>query len=239
MDTNDPSIPVWERPEPAARPTPAPLSRKSIIAAAIGLADRQGLEAVSLRKVAAELDVGPMRLYGYIATKEELLDLLVDDVYRRMQTKEKARQTWRQRLVEAARALRRAALGHPWFIEVMGGRPHQGPYALRYLERVLAAAAAAPGQPGADEIMHIAKTVDGFVIGAIRREVGERQAQAASGLDKSAWQLASYPYLQRMIATGDFPTIARIVEETKDISAESTFDRGLKSVLDGLAGAHE
>src|SRR5690349_7642531 len=60
---------IWERPEPPDRPLPAPLSRERIVRAAIRLADADGLAAVSLRKVAAALDVGPMRLYGYIATK--------------------------------------------------------------------------------------------------------------------------------------------------------------------------
>ena len=72
---------VWERPEPPDRPALAPLSRERIVRAAIGLADADGLEAVSLRKVAAALDVGPMRLYGYIASKDELFELMVDAVY--------------------------------------------------------------------------------------------------------------------------------------------------------------
>ncbi|MEV4889633.1 helix-turn-helix domain-containing protein, partial [Nonomuraea sp. NPDC055795] len=68
---------VWDRPEPPTRPVP--LDRERIVAAAIALADEGGLEAMSLRKVAARLDVGPMRLYGYISTKEELFDLKVDE----------------------------------------------------------------------------------------------------------------------------------------------------------------
>src|SRR6202161_1557865 len=72
---------VWERAEPPDRPVLAPLSRERIVRAAIQLADADGLVAVSLRKVAAALDVGPLRLYGYIATKEELLDLMVNAVH--------------------------------------------------------------------------------------------------------------------------------------------------------------
>ena len=72
---------VWDRPEPPSRPSPTPLSRDLIVSAAIRLADEGGLDEVSLRKVAAALNAGPMRLYGYIETKDELLDLMVDDVY--------------------------------------------------------------------------------------------------------------------------------------------------------------
>src|SRR6185437_1083339 len=94
---------VWERPEPPDRPVPAPLSRERLVRAAIQLADADGLDAVSLRKVAAALDVGPMRLYGYIATKEELLDLMVDAVYAEIRP---AGDGWRQVLRSLAEATR-------------------------------------------------------------------------------------------------------------------------------------
>jgi AcrR family transcriptional regulator len=77
----EPVTPVWERPEPLTRPAPAPLSRELIVRAAIAIADDDGLAAVSVRKVAAALDAGPMRLYGYLSTKDELLELMVDAVY--------------------------------------------------------------------------------------------------------------------------------------------------------------
>src|SRR6204780_5654654 len=97
---------VWERPEPPDRPVLAPLSRERIVRAAIGLADADGLVAVSLRKVAAALDVGPMRLYGYIATKEELLDLMVKAAHAAIRP---AGDGWRQVLRSLAEATRPAA----------------------------------------------------------------------------------------------------------------------------------
>ncbi|MET8876823.1 TetR family transcriptional regulator, partial [Nocardia sp. NPDC004604] len=102
---------VWERPEPPDRPVPAPLSRERIVRAAIRLADVDGLPAVSLRKVAAALDVGPMRLYGYIATKEELLDLMVDAVYAEIRPAGKG---WRAVLRSLAETTRQAAHQHEW-----------------------------------------------------------------------------------------------------------------------------
>lgn len=67
---------VWEHPEPTHQPPPVPLSRKAIAQAALGIADTEGIDAVSLSNVAAALDAGPKRLSRYVATKEELLDLL-------------------------------------------------------------------------------------------------------------------------------------------------------------------
>src|SRR5258707_15818308 len=106
---------VWERPEPPDRPMPAPLSRELIVQAAIQLADADGLVAVSLRKVAAVLDVGPMRLYGYIATKEELLDLMVNAVYAEIRP---TGDDWRRVLRSLAEATRQAAQQHEWLADL-------------------------------------------------------------------------------------------------------------------------
>lgn len=77
-------LPVWERPEPQPRAAPVPLSREKIAAAAIRLADAHGLDGLSVRKIAKELGVGPMRLYDYVINRSELLDLMVDVVYARI-----------------------------------------------------------------------------------------------------------------------------------------------------------
>ncbi|MGW3811301.1 TetR/AcrR family transcriptional regulator, partial [Micromonospora sp. NPDC005113] len=74
-------LPVWERPEPQPRAAPVPLSRAKIAATAIRIADAHGLDGLSVRKIAKELGVGPMRLYDYVINRSELLDLMVDAVY--------------------------------------------------------------------------------------------------------------------------------------------------------------
>ena len=107
---------VWERPEPPDRPVPAPLSRKRIVRAAIRLADADGLDAVSLRKVAAALDVGPMRLYGYIATKEELLDLMVDAIHAEIRP---TGDGWREVLRSVAETTRKAVHQHEWLADLL------------------------------------------------------------------------------------------------------------------------
>src|SRR3954469_12726342 len=122
-----PPVLVWERPEPARGPAPSPLSRDAIVRAAIGLADAEGLAAVSLRKVGAALDAGPMRLYGYLSTKEELLELMVDAVYGEMARDAPGDGDWREALRKLARRTARAAADHPWLTDLLGGRPHLGP----------------------------------------------------------------------------------------------------------------
>ncbi|MBB5873646.1 AcrR family transcriptional regulator [Allocatelliglobosispora scoriae] len=219
---------VWERPEPPDRPVPAPLSRDRIVSAAILLADADGLEAVSLRKVAAVLGVGPMRLYGYIATKDELLDLVVDAVHAEIRP---AGDGWREALRSLAEATRHAAHRHEWFADLIGGRPQLGPHALARME----AAVAALGGVDVDTAVPAIAAVDAYVVGAVRREIAELRAERATGMDKRQWQAAHGPYLERTFATGRFPALASAIRDGTHLDADQTFRTGLDFLLDGIA----
>ncbi|WP_410609268.1 TetR/AcrR family transcriptional regulator [Amycolatopsis sp. lyj-109] len=218
---------VWERPEPANRPAPAPLSRDLIVRTAVELADEAGLEAVSLRKIAGALDVGPMRLYGYIDTKDELLDLMVDAVHAEIRP---AGDGWREVLTSVAEATRRAVHRHEWFADLIGGRPQLGPNALARGEAVLAALDGVD----VDVVMPMVTAVDAYVIGAVRREIAERRAERASGMDQRQWQAALGPYLVRMFATGRFPALETVVRDAAHHDADQTFRIGLNFLLDGI-----
>ncbi|WP_437284667.1 TetR/AcrR family transcriptional regulator [Sorangium sp. So ce406] len=226
---------VWERPEPAPRPAPGPLSRDGIVRAAIALADAEGLASVSLRKVGASLGAGPMRLYGYMSTKEELLELMVDAVYGEMAAAGPLRGGWRDVLRAMAHRTRRAAHQHRWLTDLLGGRPHLGPNALAHLEASLAALSDSPGFGDIDAALLAAGTVNAYVLGALQSEASELRAEHASGMDQAAWQRSTGPYIERMIATGRFPTLARVVRDATHPPPDVVFDRGLDCVLDGIA----
>jgi AcrR family transcriptional regulator len=228
-------VSVWERAEPAGRPAPVPLSRDRIVQAAIAIADAEGLAFVSLRKVGAALDAGPMRLYGYISTKDELLDLMVDAVYGEFASADAIAGSWRAILRELAQRAKQAARKHEWFVELLGGRPHQGPNALAHLEASLAALSGAPGLERIDSVLLAVKAVNAYVIGALQSEARELAAERLSGMNKGQWQLANWPYLKRMIATGRFPTIAKVVQDAAHPPDEVAFAEGLELVLDGVA----
>ncbi|NUR31898.1 MAG: TetR/AcrR family transcriptional regulator, partial [Catenulispora sp.] len=167
---------VWDRPEPPTRPVP--LDRDRIVAAAIALADEGGLQEVSLRKVAARLDAGPMRLYGFISTKEELFDLMLDAVQGEILPGERGGETpgrpgaqqrhWRQALHDLAHGTRAAALRHEWLADLLGGRPPLGPNGLALTEATLAAL---DGLTDIDTVMRAVETVSSYTTGAIRREI--------------------------------------------------------------------
>ncbi|WP_104479311.1 TetR/AcrR family transcriptional regulator [Actinokineospora auranticolor] len=218
---------VWERPEPPDRPTPAPLSRERIVRAAIRLADADGLDAVSLRKVAAALDVGPMRLYGYLATKEELLDLMLDAAHAEIRPSGTG---WREVLRSLAESTRQTAHRHEWLADLLGGRPQLGPNTLATSEAVLAGV----GDADLETVVPAISAVNAYVTGAVRREIAERRAERASGLDKAQWQAAFGPYLLRTFATGRFPALAAMVHDGPHLDADRSFDAGLDFLLDGI-----
>ncbi|MEU7677557.1 TetR/AcrR family transcriptional regulator C-terminal domain-containing protein [Micromonospora taraxaci] len=220
---------VWDRPEPPNRLVP--LDRERIVAAAIALADEDGLDAVSVRKVAARLGAGPMRLYGYIATKDELFDLMVDEIYSEILPAEQPGD-WREALRVLAHRTRQTALRHNWLADLLGGRPALGPNALVVTEATLAAL---DGLADIDTVMRAVETVSAYFTGAIRREVANLRAERATGLSKQDWQRASGPHVTRMLATGRFPALARAVHDGTDVDAETSFATGLEWVLDAIA----
>ncbi|WP_167161117.1 TetR/AcrR family transcriptional regulator C-terminal domain-containing protein [Streptomyces sp. MBT27] len=220
---------VWDRPEP---PTPpVPLDRERIVAAAVALADEGGLEAVSLRKVAARLSAGPMRLYGYIATKEQLLDLMLDEVHAEILPEEQPGD-WRAALGALAHRTRQAALRHLWLADLLGGRSTLGPNGLAVTEARLASL---HGLADIDTVMRAVETVSAYCTGAIRREVANLRAERATGLSKRDWQRAHGPHVTRMLATGRFPALAEAVHDGSDVDAEASFTTGLDWVLDAVA----
>lgn len=225
--------PIWARPEPRSRPAPTPLSRERIVAAAIALADADGLAAVSLRKVAAKLDAGPMRLYGYLSTKEELLDLMVDAVYGEIPPPRPG--DWRTAMRSVAGGLRAAALRHPWFSDLLGGRPSLGPHMLAHMEAALAALDGAPGFDDVDTVLRVYTAVGSYAVGAIRTEIADQRAEATSGMDEQQWQRSVGPYLTSMLATGRYPTLRKVVTDAEQPSRQAVFDAGLDYVLDGVA----
>jgi AcrR family transcriptional regulator len=228
---------VWERPEPPSRPAPSPLSRGRIVLAAIELADADGLEAVSLRKVAAALDAGPMRLYRYLSTKEELLDLMVDAVYAEIPLPEPAAD-WRGALRLLAHRIRQATLRHEWFADLLGGRPQLGPHALAHLEASLAALHGAPGFDDIDTVMHAVNAVNAYLAGALRSEICELRAERATGMTEQQWQSAVGPYLTRVLAAGRHPTLAAAVRYGRHLDPDATFESGLDYLLNGIAAQH-
>jgi AcrR family transcriptional regulator len=113
------------------------LDRGAIAQAALALIDREGLAALSMRRLAAELDVGTMSLYRYFRDKDELLDAIVDASARRAGSQLALSGSWQDRLRALMRALRQNLERHPGLVQIRLQRPMLSPAALRLAEEVM------------------------------------------------------------------------------------------------------
>ena len=228
-------VTIWDKPEPERRPVAAPLSRARIVRAACLLADKEGLESVSLRKVGAALKAGPMRLYAYISTKDELFDLMVDALYAELAEEGVLAGEWKRAIRTHAQRLRGLTHRHPWFLPLMGGRPHQGPYALKYLESLLTVMHQSKSFRNIDQVLQALRTIQAYIIGSLQSEASELEETRASGLTKSEWQEAVGARLARMIGAGRLPTMEQVVTHASHPTADIAFLEGLNCVLDGVS----
>lgn len=85
-----------------------------------------------------------------------------------------------------------------------------------------------------DAVMPMVAAVNAYVVGAVRREIADRRAERATGLDEKRWQAALGPYLERTFATGRFPALATVVRDAAHHDADHTFRTGLDFLLDGI-----
>jgi AcrR family transcriptional regulator len=227
---------IWDRPERAGRGPAPSLSRDGIAAAAIALADTEGIEAVSMRALAVELGVGAASLYRYVARKDELIELMVDSVMGR-DLKFEIGGDWRQDLGSFAHGLRTMTLSHPWMAVPSAGLRNFGPNTAERYEQVLGAIDGLGLE--IDDMLVMVETIDAFVRGRVLEELSEQEAVRRSGLDQEQWMQTQVPYVERLISSGRYPLLTRVV-----LDAQSPHDPerlahgfvlGLERVLDGLA----
>lgn len=216
----DASLPVWAREKPRRRPA---LSRDAIVRSAIEIADAEGLEAVSIRRVAGDLGVRPMSLYTYIDRKEDLLALMYDQVTGEMLIGAELPSGWREAIATIARRTREVVLRHSW----MPGMPTRGgPNALRHVEESLTALRELDLSP--DIAVEVLTAVDKFVLGHAVFEIGSHSADIAG--------LAAQPYIDSLLASGEFPALSRIAAHARvDAATDDQFEHGLGWLLDGIA----
>jgi len=231
---------IWSRP---ARRTRRPAhSRDSIAQAAIEIADAEGFEALSMRRVAAELGAGTMTLYHYVATKDELLALVDDAIMGELVIPDAELPAgWRAGMTEIAHRTKNAFVAHPWTID-MPESSDGGPNSVRHFEQSLAVMAKT-GLPR-PECHELILLVDDYVFGYVRRfnairtsiagdtarivdEHRDEIVERVSELDPEA-----FPHVHALFADGDpREQLAKLLGLGLD---PSRFDRGLDLILDGI-----
>jgi AcrR family transcriptional regulator len=215
------------------------LTQGEIVDAAIALADAEGAEAVSMRRIAQVLKSGPMSLYWHVANKQHLLDLMLDALVAEVRLPEPSGD-WRADLRAVARENRSMLLRHRWVLDFVGGRPPLGPNTMLNLDRSLAMLDGLGAGTGL--ALNILETVSTYVLGATLRETREMRVQRdqeQAGISRDEWEPLRDAWRDRLDADGRFTHVVRFLDEDIDPDAEETrderFEFGLDCVLDGIA----
>ncbi|WP_191089753.1 TetR/AcrR family transcriptional regulator [Nesterenkonia ebinurensis] len=224
---------LWEGlPEPEKGPKPK-LRLEQIVAAGIDLADADGLEALSMRRLAEKLGVGTMSLYRYVPSKNELLNLMLDTVVGPSHTRMTSpRLGWREFLAITAHEGRQLYLAHPWTLQANWSRPVLGPNSVADLDLFMTGVKELPLSDR--EKMNLATVLDSHVMGAVRQELLWQKAAAESDMTDEEFWTYQLPTLERAMESGRFPTLAQLSEDTFDGTNEETFEFGLDLLLDGV-----
>ncbi|GAA1265356.1 TetR/AcrR family transcriptional regulator C-terminal domain-containing protein [Kitasatospora nipponensis] len=222
---------VWSRERRA--PGRQAMTLERIVAVSITITDAEGLDALSMRRVAADLDSGTTSLYRHVAGRDELLDLMIDAVQGE-EPPPPPSGDWRADLLAVARRMRAALLRHPWLGAVMSTRPALGPNALRQIDGSLAAAGGLTSDITLASDVVVVLTQ--YVFGAVSRELSEQEVQRRTGQSEDEWRRSIAPYIGEVIGSGAYPQFARRVIEAQEHSFEELFEFGLGCLLDGIAG---
>jgi len=231
---------VWARPDPGERRPRH--NREQIAEAALAIADAEGIDAVTMRRVAAELDAGTMTLYHYVTSKAELITLMQDAIMAEQLVPDGELPTdWREALTAIAHRTRAMMRRHPWAMSgLQGGGGAAGPHALRRFEQSLAAVAAT-GLPAGDRLDLIAMIID-YVAGFVLKSdlepgleaIPAEAAPAVSAYLDQQLSTGQYPHIEALLGDGDrFAALTRIL--TAAYSADTRFERGLTRLFDGVA----
>lgn len=224
---------LWGSGERPSRGPKPGLSLERIVDAGVRIADAEGIDALSMRRVAAELGVGAMSLYRYVPGKAELLELMIDRAYRMVPGPDAPRDAgWRTTMRYVAVGNWRMYLAHPWLLQTNLARPVLGPGGMAGFDYALS------GLAGLDitdrERMGFVVALDGYVAGCARTHVYAAQAARRTGISDEEFWTAHVPMLEKAMLSGAYPHVAALTEDTFAVPGEKLFEFGLDRLLDGL-----
>ena len=222
---------IWTRPERAARGPAPEHSRAEIAAAGVALADSSGLAAVTMRSAAAAIGTAPASLYRYVATRDELVELMADQVYGEYRYADPEPGHPVANLLRLARQGRTIYHRHPWLLDVPATGNLPGPNAVAFIEHALSVLAGT-GLSGPARLETI-----GLFSGAVRLFAETEISQRRAGRDTAQWQGSLASYLLHIAADGQHPQLAAALADqpaADPAGGEPLFDRAMTRILTGL-----
>ncbi|MFI6812807.1 TetR/AcrR family transcriptional regulator C-terminal domain-containing protein [Nonomuraea sp. NPDC050328] len=225
------------RPRPRRRPAADALDVGRIVAAALDLADEEGLDAVSMRGLAGRLGVPAMSLYRHVPDKDALIVLLGDAGFADFAEPEQVT-GWRDRLAASARAQWALYRRRPWLAQLNPlGRPIPSPNLARHADFMMASLEGLGLSADTQMTLHI--TLFSYVRGIAANLEAEARAQAESGVDEDDWMDRQGREFEALAATGSYPAFARVLGGLAagyDFNLDTLFEFGLNALLEGFAG---
>ncbi|MFI6787882.1 TetR/AcrR family transcriptional regulator C-terminal domain-containing protein [Nonomuraea sp. NPDC050383] len=224
------------RPRPAGVPKQA-LNREHVLRAAIAIADVEGLDAVSMRRLSAELGVAPMSLYRHVANKDELVTQMVDEAFGAAELPVPGPKGWRAKLELISRRQWELCRRHLWLPRAVSfTRPSLVPSMMAHTEWTLRALDGL-GLPMATRIRE-ALTLHALVLTVALSMADEVEAEQETGVTLDGWWLAQRKRADELLESGRFPLLATISGETV-LDLDGLFEYGLACHLDGFAALVE
>jgi len=232
LKSSGPGQSIWTRPGRAARGPVPEHTRAEIASAGVTLADARGIGAVTMRSAAAAIGTAPASLYRYVASREELLQLMADQVYGEFSYREPNSGDPLADLLVLAREGRAIYRRHPWLLDIRATGNLPGPNALAFIEHALAALAGA-NLTGPAKLETI-----GLFSGVVRLIAQTEIGQQRAGQDITQWQESLAGYLLKIAAAGQHPHLAAALADqpagTGPAQDAPMFDRAMTRILTGM-----
>ncbi|WP_433373558.1 TetR/AcrR family transcriptional regulator [Actinoplanes sp. CA-142083] len=217
------------------RPAKAPLSRDQIVQAALRIVRVEGIDGVSMRRIAAEFDTGPSSLYAHVANKDELLQLMFDEICGLMPVPAVEPGRWKEQILEMARDGHRVLLDHYDLARAALATIPTGPNALRISEAMLGMMLAGGLPPRvaswAMDRIFLYITADAYEMSIWRGEVGAAGTDRESFVAELGNDLMSY---FEQLPEDEFPHLRKHAKDMVGGGTEERFELGLAMLVDGL-----
>jgi AcrR family transcriptional regulator len=206
------------------------LDADAIVQTALRIADRDGVDAVSMRNIASELGVGTMSLYHHVADKDELLERMADAIAGELVIPGGIPADWRAALRAIAHRTRAAFMRHPWLIETAGQRPLLTPNQLRHIEQSITVVADL--DVDRETAIAMVMATDDYTIGHVfrRARFGDGPRPDVSPDEQAR--------MRELLASGEYPRLAEVYGQGGDLAPPpDTFELGLEWLFDGIQAA--
>lgn len=227
---------IWERAARDSSKSRVALSYDRIAAAAVEIADADGLDAVSMRKLAQHLGVATMATYRYVSGKDDLYELMTDACHAEIRLDPAATSHWKSALVSYAEQMRAMTARHPWIVGVPDPLPGVlTPHMAAVVEQVLDSMGDL--ETDVDSKMAMLTSITAFVHGATAAEVAQRQLMLRRGWSTDDEVRGAYhPYMSGLTSSSDYPRLADyLVNGTNRDDGAWQFEFGLDCLLTGIA----